>query len=598
MDQITNPYTARLENLRSEMTRLGLSGYVVAHTDEHRSEYTPDYAQRLAWLTGFTGSAGQAVVLADKAAMFVDGRYTLQVQAQVDAANYTFLHLTENPPQEWIVENARAGDRIGFDPWLHTINWVNDLREGLATRGAELVVVDTNPVDVIWHDQPSPSTRPAIPHDIQFAGKSSADKRQEIAENIKKAGADAAVFTALDSIAWLFNIRGTDVDHTPLVISFAILHADASADLFIDPKKITDEVRSHLGDQVRLHPKSDFMTGLNALGPTKKTVLVDPVSASAAVFNILESAGVIIKRQTDLCQLPKAVKNATEVEGTRAAHLRDGAALTRFLAFMAEHGPKGTLDEVAASDQLETFRRETNQLKDLSFDSISGAGPNGAIVHYRAMPESARKIESGILYLIDSGGQYLDGTTDVTRTIAIGTPGAEEKDRFTRVLKGHIAIATARFPKGTSGAQLDALARMPLWQAGLNYDHGTGHGVGSYLGVHEGPQGIAKSYTTTPLQPGMIVSNEPGYYKTGHYGIRIENLVVVQEADKSKGEIPVFAFETLTLAPIDTNLIDRSLLTDDEADWLNTYHARVAEVITPLVDAKTAAWLAQATKPV
>lgn len=598
MDQMTTSHAARLKALRAELARLGLAGYVVAHTDEHKSEYTPDYAQRLAWLTGFTGSAGQGVVLTNKAAMFVDGRYTLQVRAEVDAGDYEYLHLTDNPPRDWIAANVRKGDRIGYDAWLHTTGWVTELTAALEAAGAKLVAVDQNPIDAIWPNQPSPSTRPAVVHPLEFAGESSNAKRTRLAVQIAEAGADAAIFTSLDSIAWLLNIRGSDVSHTPLVIAFAILNGDATLDLYIDPRKLTNEVRDHLGSEIRLHAKTDFEGGLSALGAARKTVLVDANSASAAVFNILEKAGAAIKRQPDLCQLPKARKNAVELDGCRAAHRRDGAALTRFLAWVDEFAPTGKIDEVAAADRLEAFRRETNLLKDLSFPTISGAGPNGAIVHYRAAPDAARMLAPGMIYLVDSGAQYADGTTDVTRTIAIGAPGAEEKDRFTRVLKGHIAIATARFPKGTTGAQLDVLARMPLWQAGLNYDHGTGHGVGSYLGVHEGPQGISKAYSVAALEPGMIVSDEPGYYKSGGYGIRIENLIVVREDVDVRGDMPVYGFETLTLAPIDTRLIERSLLTDAEADWLNRYHARVAEVIAPQVDAKTAAWLKAATAPI
>ena len=591
-------HSERLKALRIELARLGLAAYVVAHTDEHRSEYTPDYAQRLAWLTGFSGSAGQGVVLADKAAMFVDGRYTLQVRAEVDGSEYEFLHLMENPLRDWLPAHVQKGDRIGYDAWLHTVDWVADQTAALEAVGATLVPVERNPIDAVWPDHPSPSTRPALVHAVTFAGETSHSKRTRLAAQIAQAGADAAIFTALDSIAWLLNIRGSDVAHTPLVIAFAILNRDATLDLYMDPRKLTDAVREHLGPEVRLFPKTGFEQGLSALGAGRKTVLVDAASASAAVFNLLGKYGAVIKRQPDLCQLPKARKNPVELDGCRAAHLRDGAALTRFLAWVDAAVSAGKVDEIAASDRLEAFRRETGVLKDLSFPTISGAGPNGAIVHYRAAAASARTLEAGMLYLVDSGGQYADGTTDVTRTIAIGKPGAEEKDRFTRVLKGHIAIAIARFPKGTVGAQLDALARTPLWQAGLNYDHGTGHGVGSYLGVHEGPQGISKAAVATPLEPGMIVSNEPGYYKAGSYGIRIENLVVVTEAAGMHGSTPFYAFETLTLAPIDTRLVDRTLLTDAEAAWLNAYHARVASAIAPLLDPPAAAWLAAATAPI
>jgi Xaa-Pro aminopeptidase len=604
MDQIAKAnrpaaqHGERLKKLRDELKRLNLDGYVVAHTDEHKSEYTPEYAQRLTWLSGFTGSAGQVVVLNGKAAIFIDGRYTLQARDEVDAATYEFLHLIDNPPRDWIVSEVKKGGRIGYDPWLHSITWVEEMKAALGKKGADLVAVEANPIDAIWTGQPAPSIRPAEPHALEFAGETSLSKRQRLAAKIAEAGADAAVFTSLDSIAWLFNIRGADVEHSPLVLAFAILNRDATAELFIDPRKVTGDLKAHLGPDIRRHPKTAFKTGLEALGKTAKTVLVDANSAAAAVFNILEDSGADITRQGDLCQHPKALKNETELEGARAAHRRDGAALTRFLSWIIENGPKGGIDEIAASDKLEAMRRENNLFRDLSFGTISGAGPNGAIVHYSAKPETARKIEAGMLYLVDSGAQYPDGTTDVTRTVAIGTPGLEEIDRFTRVLKGHIAVATARFPKGTTGAQLDTLARMALWQEGYNYDHGTGHGVGSYLSVHEGPQNISKSGTAAALEPGMILSNEPGYYKAGHYGIRIENLLVVREATGVKGDIPVYEFEVLTLAPIDTRLIDRALLTDAEAEWLNRYHARVREVLTPEVDAATAKWLAEATAPI
>ncbi|RMF07516.1 MAG: aminopeptidase P family protein [Alphaproteobacteria bacterium] len=589
----------RLAALRAELSRRGLDGFVVAHTDEHKSEYTPAYARRLAWLTGFDGSAGLAVVLQDAAALFVDGRYTLQARAQVNGEDYLFRHLIDDPAEEWIVEVASPGARIGYDPWLHGEPWVTKAEKTLGKHGIELVAVETNPIDAVWPDQPAPPPYEAVPHGETYAGESSASKRQRMAAEIAAAGADAAVITALDSIAWLLNIRGRDVEHTPLVLAFAILDKDGGVDLYIDPAKVTDRLRHHLGDAVRLHPKTDFAHGLAILGEGGKSVLVDPALASSAVIRTLDRAGATIIRKSDPCQLAKAIKNATEIAGARAAHKRDGVAVTRFLAWLAREAAHGGIDEIAAADKLEALRREGALFQGLSFDTISGAGPNGAIVHYRVTPETNRPLKPGELYLVDSGAQYLDGTTDVTRTVAIGgTPSAEQRDRFTRVLKGHIAIATARFPKGTTGAQLDVLARMPLWQVGLNYDHGTGHGVGSYLGVHEGPQGISRAYAKTPLQPGMIISNEPGFYKPGGYGIRIENLVLVQTAQSVESALELYEFETLTLAPIDLNLVERVLLTDAEANWLNAYHARVRDELTPHLDEETATWLASATRAI
>lgn len=596
-------YHDRLLRLRGELARRGLDGFVVAHADEHRSEYTPEYAQRLAWLTGFDGSAGLGVVLKTGAAVFVDGRYTLQVREQVNGDDYDFLHLMNDPAGDWIAANASTGARIGYDPWLHTRVWVEKVKKALEPRGMALVALDDNPIDAVWDDQPAPPAFPAVPHPVEYAGEDAASKRARMGKVLKEAGAEAAVLTSLDSIAWLLNIRGRDVARTPLVLAFAILDAGGSVDLYMDPAKVTPELEDHLGVSVRLHPKQDFARGLQVLGESGKSVLVDPSLASAAVFQILEESGAQIVSVADPCQIAKARKNRAELAGTRAAHKRDGVALTRFLAWLDREGGTGEIDEIAAANRLEAFRRENDMFRDLSFDTISGAGPNGAIVHYRVTPETARRLEPGQLYLVDSGAQYPDGTTDVTRTIKVGgavggTAGAEERSRFTRVLKGHIAIATARFPVGTTGAQLDVLARMPLWRTGVAYDHGTGHGVGSYLSVHEGPQGISKGGDKTPLEPGMIVSNEPGYYKTGAYGIRIENLIVVREASVDGAEIELLEFETLTLAPIDLNLVEPALLTADERDWLNVYHARVRTELTPLMDAADAEWLETATRAI
>src|SRR6476659_5448398 len=583
-------YADRLKALREQLKAEKLDGFVVPLTDEHMSEYVGSYAQRLAWLTGFQGSAGAAVVLPEQAAIFVDGRYTLQVRQQVSPTESSYQSVPETSTTQWLEEHAPEGARIGYDPWLHTRDWVKKAKEALATRGAELIAVDRNPIDEIWKDRPEASKAHLVVQSDQYAGKSSAEKRTEIGDWLAKHHADAAVLSALDSIAWAFNIRGADVTRTPVALAYALVHADGTADLFVAGEKIGPEVRQHLGNGVRLHERAAFESALSELNG--KTVVVDPERAVAAIFEALDKAGAKILTLRDPTILPKAIKNPAEIAGQKAAQTRDGAAITKFLRWVDEEAPKGDVDELKASDHLEALRRENEELRDLSFDSISGAGPNGAIVHYRSSEKTNRKLEKGTLYLIDSGGQYVDGTTDITRTVPIGAPTAEMRDRFTRVLKGHIAIATAVFPKGTRGSQLDSFARRPLWEAGLDYAHGTGHGVGSFLSVHEGPQRISKAPNVQPLLPGMIVSNEPGYYKTGAYGIRIENLVLVQPADGS-AERDMLGFETLTLAPIDRNLIEPSLLDEDEIAWLNAYHTRVLEHLTPLVDAETARWLAE-----
>ena len=590
-------YEARLNALREELKARRLDGFVIPLTDEHMSEYVGEYAQRLAWLTGFEGSAGAAVVLAGEAAIFVDGRYTLQVKDQVDGRLWQYESVPRTSVAEWLKDHASEGARIGYDPWLHTRQWVKAAREALAGRGGALVALGDNPVDAIWRDRPQPSAAKLIVHPDAYAGRASADKRREIASWLVEKRADAVVLSALDSIAWVFNIRGGDVARTPVALAFALVHADGAADLYVDEEKLSDAVRAHLGDAVRAYPRLAFVDGLAALGG--KTVAADPATAVAAIFEALESAGAKIIEARDPAVLPKAVKNAVEIAGTRAAHLRDGAALTRFLHWLAAEAPGGGVDELAASDRLHAFRAETGALKDLSFDTISGAGPNGAVVHYRASDKTNRKLAAGQLYLVDSGGQYSDGTTDVTRTVAIGAPTAEMRDRFTRVLKGHIAIARAVFPKGTRGSQIDVLARQHLWAMGLDYAHGTGHGVGSFLAVHEGPQRIAAGGAVDePLQPGMIVSNEPGYYKAGEYGIRIENLVLVVAEAIEGAERDMLGFETLTLAPIDRTLIDVAMLDADERAWLNAYHTRVAREIGPLVDEATRAWLAEVTRAI
>ncbi|MGA7862532.1 MAG: aminopeptidase family protein P, partial [Stellaceae bacterium] len=520
-----------------------------------------------------------------------------QAAAQIDTGSFEIHHLVEEPPAQWLATALRKGDVLGYDPWLHTPHELERFRAAAEKAGAEIRAAHDNPLDKVWSGQPGAPIAPVVPHPEQFSGESADSKRTRLGFALQQEGVAAVVLTMPESIAWLLNIRGGDVPHTPLPLSFAILRQDGSVSLFIDRRKLVPGLERHLGNAVTVMPPEQLGSALDALAAEGGRVQADPATAASWVFDRLTEAGAKIHRAADPCLLPKACKNAAEIDGTRAAHHRDGAALTRFLAWLAREAPNGRLSEIAASDRLEAFRREGEYFRDLSFPTISGAGSNGAIVHYRATPETEKRLEPGTLYLLDSGAQYLDGTTDVTRTIAVGEPAPEMRDRFTRVLKGHIALALARFPKGTTGTQLDGFARRALWQEGLDYDHGTGHGVGSYLGVHEGPQRISKAPNTQPLLPGMIVSNEPGYYKTGAYGIRIENLVLVQPADDS-AEREMLGFETLTLAPIDRNLIEPSLLDEDEIGWLNAYHTRVREHLTPLVDAETARWLAEATQPV
>lgn len=594
-------YADRLHALREQLKRDRLDGFVVPLTDEHMSEYVGAYAQRLAWLTGFQGSAGSAVVLSSEAAIFTDGRYTLQVRQQVSADQWHYVSVPATSMAGWLGEHAPDGGRIGYDPWLHTRAWVEEARKALAEKGAELVAVDTNPVDAVWPDRPAPSDATLAVQDDVAAGRTSAAKRAEIAEWLAARKADAVVLSALDSIAWAFNIRGQDVSHTPVALAYAIVNADGTADLFVAPEKITDAVRQHLGNAIRIHDRPAFAPALK--GFAGKRVAADPERAVAAIFDSLDAGGAKVLGLRDPVVLAKALKNPAEIAGHKAAQARDGAALVRFLKWFEETAPGGGLTEMAAADKLKEFRDQTGMLKDLSFDTISATGPNGAIPHYKVTEESSLPIEPGQLYLVDSGGQYADGTTDVTRVVPVGEPSPEMKDRFTRVLKGHIGIATAVFPAGTTGAQLDSFARAPLWQVGLDYGHGTGHGVGAYLSVHEGPQRIAQPFypggqSLEPLRAGMFLSNEPGYYKAGAYGIRIENLVLVTEAAIPGAEQPMLAFETLTFAPIERRLIEASLLTTQELQWVNTYHARVLEIVGPQLGEEERQWLEAKTAPI
>lgn len=593
-----NQAAARLAALRKVLSDQGFDGFVVPLNDEYNGEYVPRRARRLAWLTGFTGSAGVALVLRDRAAVFSDGRYTLQLAQEVDPALYSLHHVTEEPPTTWLSQNLEPGQRFACDPWLHTVDGMARLAEACAKAGATLATVDRNPIDAIWPDQPPAPLSPAVPLPVSLTGEAPAQKRRRIAADVAKDGAEAAVLTLPESIAWLLDIRGGDVPHTPLPLGFAVLKADASLDLYIDPRKLTADARAHLGNEVAVHPLADFGAGLAALGRARAKVRIDQTAAAAWIVNRLKDEGAELRLAADPCLLPKACKNAVELDGIRAAHLRDGVAVTRFLAWLSAEAPRGGVDELSAADRLLAFRLQGERIRDLSFPTISGAGPNGAIVHYRSTPASNRRLETGQLYLVDSGAQYLDGTTDITRTVAIGAPSPEMRERFTMVLKGHIALATALFPIGTTGSQLDVLARAALWRMGLDYDHGTGHGVGHYLSVHEGPQRISKVPNSIRLEPGMIISNEPGYYKTGAYGIRIENLVAVRPAREiAGGERPMLSFETLTRAPIDRFLVEPSLLTTEELAWLDAYHAQVRADLRPRLDPETAIWLDAATAP-
>jgi len=587
--------TDRLTTLRAAMRAAGVDAYLIPHGDEHQGEFNAPYAERLKWLTGFTGSAGIAIAMGDRAAIFVDGRYTLQVRDQVDGTLYQYRHMIEEPASAWLAENVKAGQKIGFDPRLHTPAGLHRLEEATMKVGAALVPLADNLIDKVWAGQPRRPQAPVMVYPEKFAGRSSAEKRGLVASVLKGEGMDAFFFTALDSIAWLFNIRGADVEFSPLTYAHALLFTDGKAQLFIDAAKITPEVKAHLGADVTLAPYDGLDGALTALDKSVAVIGLDRDTGSRWAYDRL-TAGRKVKVVADPCTALKARKHPVELQGVRDAHVRDGAALSRFLAWLSKEALKGELTEVTAADRLEAFRAESNTFRGPSFATIAGVAGNGAIVHYRANPKTAARIHPDMVMLLDSGGQYLDGTTDVTRTFAIGRATAEQKHRFTLVLKGHIALAMARFVKGTTGSQLDALARHALWQEGLDYDHGTGHGVGTFLGVHEGPQRISKVGNTVALEPGMVISNEPGYYKTGEYGIRIENLVAVREAEKRAGaEKTLLEFETLTLAPIDLNMVEPELLSAPEKIWLNDYHARVRETLSPLVDSETKSWLATAT---
>jgi Xaa-Pro aminopeptidase len=585
----------RAAALRDELKKRGLDGFIVPRSDRQQNEYVPPGEERLAWLTGFSGSAGAAIVLADRAALFVDGRYTVQVQAQTDTRVFEIAHLVDNPPSQWLRANLTSGQKVGYDAWLHTAEGADRLAKACEAAGAALVPVTDNPIDALWSDRPAAPAGAVVLHDLRYAGEASDSKLKRIAVELAKDRVDVLVMSDPHAVAWTFNIRGADVAHTPLPLAFAIVPREGRPAIYVEGAKLSNAVRSAIEEIASVREPAALETDLAALAG--KTVRLDRATAADALTRIVKNSSAKLAAGDDPVAAMKAIKNHAEIEGSRAAHQRDGAAMVRFLAWFDAEAAKGKLTEIDAVAALETFRRETGKLKDVSFPTISGSGPNGAIVHYRVTRATNRTIGNGELFLIDSGAQYEDGTTDITRTVVVGTPTDEMRDRFTRVLKGHIAIATAVFPENTTGAQLDPFARAALWRAGLDFDHGTGHGVGSYLSVHEGPARISK-LGATPLRRGMILSNEPGYYKTAAYGIRIENLVlVIAEPTPALGEKPLNTFETLTLAPIDRRLVEPSMLDAHEKHWLDSYHARVAATLTPLLDKADARWLAGATRP-
>ena len=575
----------RIAALRDLMAREGWDAVLVPRADAHQGEYVAPCDARLEWLTGFTGSAGFAVITPNEAALFVDGRYTVQGRAQT-APEVSIVPWPKTKLHEWLADHL-SGSVLAFDPWLHTVREIEGLRKALETRNIEVRAV-ANPVDLFWTDRPAPPNAKAVPYPADLAGKTSSEKREEVAVALRKAGHHAAVITQPDSIAWLLNIRGADIPRVPIMQAFAIVHEDARVDLFCVPAKV-----GALGPDpaITVHEWDALASALTYLsGPVR----LDPATCPWQVKELLAEGEVEIAEGTDPCALPKARRTQAELDGTRAAHRRDAAAMCRFLAWLDRQEP-GTFTEISVVTALEGFRRETNVLRDISFDTIAGAGPNGAIVHYRVNRETDRTVAPGLL-LVDSGGQYEDGTTDITRTVLIGDPPlGDERSLFTAVLRGMIAVSRARFPKGTAGRDIDPLARQFLWAEGRDYDHGTGHGVGHYLSVHEGPQRISR-ISEVPLEPGMILSNEPGYYREGAFGIRIENLIAVTTADAEEGR-DFLGFETLTLVPIDRRLIDAQALSQAERTWIDAYHARVADEIGPLLAGRDRDWLMDAARP-
>jgi Xaa-Pro aminopeptidase len=590
----------RLDAIRAEMEKACVDAFVIPHADEYLGEYIPARNERLQWASGFTGSAGLVVVLPDRAAIFVDGRYTIQVRQQVPESLFEFHHLVEEPQAQWLLDTLSSGSRVGYDPRLHSLKWQSETKARLAKKQIELQEVVDNPIDLSWDDRPAPGKAPAMLLDDEYTGQNSMSKRQQIGKLIEKKGADSALISQLDSIAWLLNIRGSDVTHVPVLLGFSVLGSDGQMALFTDLDKLPDDIENHVGAGVTFHDEATVAAALEDLGKQGSTVIADPETSNAwCQLLVTESGGTLIA-DSDPVLLPKAQKNATELAGMKDCHINDAAAEIRFLAWLDKEVTQGNLhDEALLSDTLGSFRLQQEGCMGLSFDTISAAGSNGAMCHYNHLNATPAKLELNNLYLVDSGGQYLTGTTDITRTVIIGEPSDDHKRMFTLVLKGHIALDQARFPVGTTGSQLDILARQFLWQEGFDYDHGTGHGVGCFLSVHEGPQRISKVPNTTALKPGMVVSNEPGYYKEDCYGIRCENLLAVKTCGElSDAETPMLEFEALTLVPFDLRLVEASMLTGSERLWLNDYHARVRENLAPLLGEDDQIWLQQATEAV
>ncbi|MFH4786123.1 aminopeptidase P family protein [Vibrio diabolicus] len=591
-----NETLSRVNAIREWLIQHNIDALLVPHEDEYLGEYVPAHNERLHWLTGFTGSAGAAVITKDKAAIFVDGRYTVQVTKQVPGDLFEYRHLIEEPALDWVLDNLPTKASVAIDPRMHSSAWLDIAQAKLAGK-LELNILTNNPIDELWHDRPAPVVSDVRLMPTEAVGQSSESKRQEIAELVKKAGADSAVITALDSICWLLNVRGLDVSRLPVLLSHAILHADSTVEYFLDPARLPADFDAHVGTGVTVHHPEALQSRLEAM--TGKKVLVDPAISNAWFKLVLQNSGASVIAAADPCLMPKAAKNAVEIAGMKACHIRDGVAMSKFLCWLDAEVAAGNLhDEATLADKLEAFRSEDPTLMDLSFDTISAAGGNAAMCHYNHenQPEPG-KLELNTLYLVDSGGQYLDGTTDITRTIAIGQPSSEMKKQFTLALKGHIGVARARFPKGTRGYQIDTLARQHLWAEGYDYDHGTGHGVGHFLSVHEGPASISKKQIDVPLTEGMVLSNEPGYYRADAFGIRIENLELVVETP-TNGDFPVLSFESLTRCPIDKRNINVDMLTRPELAWLNDYHQKVWDEISPLVEGDVKEWLRQATLPV
>lgn len=594
----SNKIANRLAAIRSELANANLDAFIIPRADEYLGEYVPEHNERLYWATDFTGSAGMAIVLKDKAAIFTDGRYTVQVRLQVDANLFSYESLTDTPQIEWLCDTLPADSRVGFDARLHTLAWFENAKATLAKAQIELVAVEQNPIDKHWQNRPAPSSAAITLFSNESAGKTSLQKRTEIGALVKKAGADVALIAALDSFCWLLNIRGSDVPRLPVVLGCALLHANGDMQLFTDLSKLPEGIEEHVGAGVSFKSEAALADTLASLQGVK--LLADPNSANAWAQNLARDAGAKLIAGIDPVSLPKAQKNAAELAGMRASHIRDGVAVSRFLAWLdAEVVANRLHDEATLADKLESFRLEDPKYREPSFDTISAAGANAAMCHYNHNNGTPAMMTMNSIYLVDSGAQYLDGTTDVTRTIAIGEVSDEQKKMVTLVLKGHIALDQARYPKGTTGQQLDAFARQYLWQHGFDYDHGTGHGVGHFLSVHEGPQRIGKNLNAIALLPGMVLSNEPGYYRADSFGIRLENLVVVQHCEALKGaEREMHEFDALTLIPMDARLIDKSLLTQGEIDWFNAYHQKVFNTLSPLMSGSELEWLTKATQAI